>query len=502
MFVSDRDIHFLSKYQANALLDNIKDFRHKTLILLMLDAGLRVSEAISLKFSNFDFKKKILFVTSLKKRGTNKVRQIPLSNRLFECLANYIKEFKVINADYFVFPSPLDPNKHVCRSSVNKYLTRIQKKINADKVHPHALRHTCATSMVATGTNLHEIADILGHEDINVTRIYTHIPSQILRNSIQKASDYNSKTKFFSKFFKKKETAVYIPVSNSIVIGRALELQEITDHIEKGTNVCLIGAVGTGKRTILNNLKTTKKILTLDDTSGIKKSLLYLLLYLYKNEKETVAALLFSDFDLDKIETKLSRQSVGFLCDKIIEIVQPKEFILKINSVNSITNSSISVIEKLKDHFVIITSAFEIPINKESFLWNFEKIKIKNLSRTHSLELIHKLSYDMEIEDYELYKNHIWEQTNGNPRAVVEMVERYRREPILINETVRSVTHRGSIRDLDFSFVVIFFIAGLAIFRYMTSEFDNPGLRVIGGMSMILLLLSRSMFSFAKRRYV
>jgi membrane-bound metal-dependent hydrolase YbcI (DUF457 family) len=84
----------------------------------------------------------------------------------------------------------------------------------------------------------------------------------------------------------------------------------------------------------------------------------------------------------------------------------------------------------------------------------------------------------------------------------VEMVERYRREPVLITEVIRSVTHRGPLHDIDFSFVVIFFIASLAVFRYMTSEFDNPGLRVIGGMSMILLLLSRSIFSRTKRRYL
>jgi len=108
----------------------------------------------------------------------------------------------------------------------------------------------------------------------------------------------------------------------------------------------------------------------------------------------------------------------------------------------------------------------------------------------------------MEFEDYDLYRNHIVEQTDGNPRAIIEMIERYRREPVLLNEVVRSVTHRGPIAELDFSFVVILFIASMAIFRYMTSEFDNPGLRVIGGMAMILLLLSRFIFSKTKRKYI
>jgi hypothetical protein len=105
----------------------------------------------------------------------------------------------------------------------------------------------------------------------------------------------------------------------------------------------------------------------------------------------------------------------------------------------------------------------------------------------------------MQIKDFELYRNHILEQTDGNPRAIVEMVERYRREPVLINETIRSITHRGPIRDFDFSFIVILFIASLAIFRYMTAELDNPGLRVVGGAAMIILLFSRTFFSKTKR---
>jgi hypothetical protein len=343
----------------------------------------------------------------------------------------------------------------------------------------------------------------LGHDNINTTRIYTHIPNERLRNSVQRASSRNDKTPWWHKLFARKLPAVYIPQTGSgAIIGRNAELQTISNHVNKGTNVCLIGPAGTGKKTLLDALKCDSKVLTFDDTTSIKKSLIFLLVYLYKNNMEAVQNVLFGDFNLDSIELKLSRQTVGMLCDEIKKVCSPKEFILKIRSMDNVTASAIRTIELLKDHFVIITAAREIPINKSSFLWNFEKIKIGNLSRAHAWELIHKLSYDLEIEDYEVYRNHIMEQTDGNPRAVVEMIERYRREPVLVTEVIRSVTHRGPIRDIDFSFVVIFFIASLAVFRYMTSEFDNPGLRVIGGLSMILLLLSRSVFSKTKRRYV
>ena len=405
--------------------------------------------------------------------------------------------------DSWLFTSPRKKDKHVTRFSVNMYLKRKKKKLNITKLHPHALRHTFATGLIAEDVPLNEVADLLGHENLNTTRIYTHIPNERLRKSIQKASSTSDNSNFFKRIFARKLPAVYIPQTGTgAIIGRNLELQQITEHINKGTNVCLIGATGTGKKTLLDSVHSDRKILTFDDTSGIKKSLIYLLLYLYKNNMESVHTILFGEFDLNKLETKLSRQTVGTLCEEIKKVCEAKEYILKIRSMDNITGSAMKVIELLKDHFVIMTAAREIPVNKSSFLWNFEKIKIGNLSRTGAFHLIHKMSYDMEMEDYELYRNHIMEQTDGNPRAIVEMIERYRREPVLITEVVRSVTHRGPIQELDFSFVVILLIASMAIFRYMTSEFDNPGLRVIGGMAMILLLLSRFVFSKTKRRYV
>ena len=502
-----KEIHFLNHSDANLLVNSINDFNHKCLILLMLDAGLRVSEAISLKFGNFDFPKKTLTVKSLKKRGITKKRTIPLSQRLLFSLADYIKEFHNVTSDDWIFPSPMIPSMHITRSAVLKYLKRLSiRKVNIPNLHPHALRHSFATSLISTGSNLPEIADLLGHENLNTARIYAHIPQERLRQSVRAAAKHNGdRRKWWYFFSAKRPPMIYIPNNQivSLIVGRSNEFCTVANHVSKGTNVIILGEVGTGKRTILDGLQfPDKKILIFDDTASIKKSLIYMLLYLYQNDKQAVADLLFQDFDLKKVETRLSRQSVGYLCDKIIEIVKPKEYVLKIKQIDDITTQTIKVIERLKDTFIIVTSAKQISINKSSFLWNFERIELKNLSRLHSYELIHKLSYDLQIEDYEIYRNHIYLQTNGNPRAIVEMIERYRREPILIASTIKAVTHYGAIKEIDCTMLVVILIASFAVFRFMSAEFDNPGLRVIGGVAMILLLISRSALSFSKRKTV
>jgi hypothetical protein len=504
--MNEKEIHFLSHNHASLLVSSIRDKRHKCLILLMLDAGLRVSEAVSLTFGDFNFHKKTLTVKSLKKREIQSKRIIPLSQRLYFCLVEYAKEFQNLNTSIFLFPNPQHPNKHIERDAVYKFLHRLSiKKLNIPNLHPHALRHSFATSLVATGSNLHEIADLLGHSNLDTTRIYTHIPQERLQQSVLAAASRNGDRRWFRFLFAKRPPTISIMNNNTgnVIIGRNSEIQTLTQHAATGTNVILLGAPGVGKRTILDAVSIPeKKVLTFDDTASIKTSLVYLLLYLYNGDKAQIANLMFKNFDSEKTETRLTRQSVAYLCDAIKEIVQPKEYILKIKQFDNITPQSMKAIERLKDTFVIITAATEIPFNKASFLWNFEKIEIKNLNRIHTFEMIHKLSFDLAIDDYEIFRNHILNQSDGNPRAVAEMIERYRREPELSPAAIRNITHQGALREWDFSYLVILLIASVAVARYMTSEFNNPGLRTIGGIAMITLLTARVIFSRMKRRII
>jgi len=510
--MDERQIHFLNKNEASLLVDSATDLKHKCLILLMLDAGLRVSEAISLTFGDFDFKNKVLNVRSLKKRKASKdfaKRQIPLSNRLFFALAEYSKAFKTVSGDTFLFPSPDKDRSHITRESVFLYLKRLSiKKVNIQNLHPHTLRHSFATSLVASGVELNEVADLLGHQSLDTSRIYTHIPREQLQRSINAAASRNGERRnFFARLFGflfvKRPPVVYIPNQNKLpIIGRSNELQTITDHLDKGNNVIIFGQYGTGKRLLVDSVKSKRKILTFDDSSGIKKSLVYMLLYLYKNDKEQVANLMFKDFDLDRTETRLSRQSISYLCDSFKSITEPREYILKIRQFDDVTKSSLKVIDNLRDHFVILTTATEISITKERFFGNFEKIEIKNLNRLQAFELIHKLSCEIQVENYEVYRNHIWDQTDGNPRAIYDMIERYKREPFLFTENIRAVTHSGVIREIDCSYALVLLIASLAIMRYMTGELDNPALRLIGGVAMVTLILTRAFVSRTKRKYL
>lgn len=501
-------VTYFEKQKADKLINSIKNLKHKTAFLIMLDAGLRVTECCTLKMKNFDFKKKVLLVYSLKKREEKLIREIPISTRLMQVLAEYIKENKPENAESWLFPN-IKKDGHMSRKTMNSVCERIKKtNPSFSTLHPHALRHTFATQLLSTGTELHDVKTLLGHTNLNTTLIYNHTPIEILRKNIHNST--NVKETFLKRLLNKltgKNKPIiignYTTNGNNFIIGRDNELKKIIELLNKNINIIIIGKIGIGKSHLINQLDfKNKKILKIDELTNLKLTFVNLLLYLLDNDKETIKEMMYGSFTKDQLKTKLQRDSTNSLIEEIIKITTKHEYILMIDNVDGITQKGMKTIELLKDHFIIITTAREIPINKSNFIWNFERIQLTNLQRGHSLELIHRLSSDMEIEDWELYRNHIYDQSSGNPRVIFELCQRYRKEIIISHDVIRSVRHIGGIPEIDMSFVVILILAGISILRYTSREIGGENLRFIGGIALVLLMLSRYFLSKTKRKFL
>lgn len=499
------DIHYLTKEHSYLLVNSLKSDKHKALVLLMLDCGCRVSEVITLQFQNFDFKNKLLLVESLKKRGKNLIRKIPISNRLYQTLANYIKKFKNVKPTQFLFPSKSNRG-HISRQAVFNFLKRKSKQLNIPNLHPHALRHTFATHHLASGTKLEEIKEMLGHSSYDTTLIYASISPEDLRKRIDAVTTKpkGKVAKFIDNFrTEKKPKLININFVNQFfTVGRNDELEALTLNIEKGINTVVIGDTGTGKSHLLNCLKSHKKIFRLDDCSNLKKSFVNILLLLFQGDKNHIANLIYKDFDIEKVKPKINRENLSHICTTLMECCETKEYVLLIDDITTITPTSRRALEKLKDTFIIICAARYVKANDASFVWNFEQIRLKNLSRQHSMQMIQSLSSGLEVENTDVFSNHIYEQTDGNPRAIFELIDRYRKEPFLNNEVVKSIKHIGAIKEIDMTFLVVLFLAVLSAMRYMSRELDIPALRFIGALALVLLLVSRPFLMSLRKKYL
>lgn len=498
-------INYLTPEKSDKLIAEVKNPEHRLQILLMHDAGLRVSEAVSLKLSHFDFKQKLLEVESLKKREKTKKRVIPISSRLYGTLAEYLKTQKVDNLNAYLFPSDKNSSGHITRDAPRKMLARYRaKNPGFGKLYPHALRHTFATNLLAQETDLVTIKNLLGHEQLQTTTIYTHVPIQVVREQIEKTTrrELSPWGKLIAKFKGEEDhvTRINLGTKNKFLIGREAELQQLNSNIQKGINTIVLGSIGVGKSTLLDNVHTDKKVLLIDDTTDFKNTLINALLYLYQGDKEAVFRAMYPKVSVENAKTPLTRHSAVALCKDLVDLTNQGEYVLKIDNVDRITPRVVKCLEVLKDHFTIVTSAREVPINKTSFLWNFETVKLENLKRPEGLELIHRLSYDVDVEDDTLFRNHIWEQSSGNPRVIFEMIERFRKEVFVSSELVRATTHFGSLKEFDMSMVLFIGLGALAILRYLAMETGDSSLRFIGGAALVLLLVFRPLMRFTRRR--
>lgn len=121
----------------------------------------------------------------------HKERTLIMTNELRRELKKYCKINKITTGYIFRSPDPKlssDPNKMVNQSTIWRWLKKIAKKakINSKKMHPHAWRHLFAKQCKANGIDLDELADILGHNNLNTTAIYTKTSMKEKKNKLER----------------------------------------------------------------------------------------------------------------------------------------------------------------------------------------------------------------------------------------------------------------------------------------------------------------------------
>ena len=172
--------------QAARLLDfqpqNTKEKRDKAIIELLYGSGLRLMEVVGLSIGDLDLAAG--FVTVLGKG--NKVRQVPLGRLCIRALEEWLAAHPSVSNDAPLFPSkngtPISPR------TIQKRLKDIAVvQLGDNSLHPHMLRHSYATHMLESSGDLRGIQELLGHNDISTTQIYTHLDFQHLAKVYDKA---------------------------------------------------------------------------------------------------------------------------------------------------------------------------------------------------------------------------------------------------------------------------------------------------------------------------
>lgn len=165
----------LSKEEIKAIIEAPTNTKHRTMLSLIYACGLRRSEILNIKPRDIDSKRHLLIIRNAKGR---KDRVVPISDKLINMLREYYKMYK---PKTWLFEGQKAGEKYSEESLAQVlkkalYLCKISKPVTL-----HWLRHSYATHLLESGTDLRYIQELLGHKSSRTTEIYTHVTQRSLQ---------------------------------------------------------------------------------------------------------------------------------------------------------------------------------------------------------------------------------------------------------------------------------------------------------------------------------
>jgi integrase/recombinase XerD len=163
----------LSVQEVKDLIDSADFAKSRLIIKMLYSSGLRVSELVNLAVKDLDFQQNMGWV---RKGKGSKDRIFKIAESIKKQLQRYLNENP---ENKYLFSK----DKPMSTRNVQIIIKKAAKKAQINKkVTPHTLRHSFATHLLENGENLLVIQQLLGHENLETTRIYTHISQEQIKN--------------------------------------------------------------------------------------------------------------------------------------------------------------------------------------------------------------------------------------------------------------------------------------------------------------------------------
>lgn len=159
----------LSKEEVAILLKALPNQKHRTMLSLIYACGLRRSELLHLKPENIDSKRHLLIILNAKGK---KDRVVPISEKVINMLRDYYKAYR---PKKWLFEGQVAGEKYSEKSIQSVLKLAVEQAKITKPVTLHWLRHSYATHLLESGTDLRYIQELLGHKSSKTTEIYTHV---------------------------------------------------------------------------------------------------------------------------------------------------------------------------------------------------------------------------------------------------------------------------------------------------------------------------------------
>jgi integrase/recombinase XerD len=166
-------------------LSTDEGMRNRAMLETLYSSGLRVSELVNLKLNNIYFDIGFLRIIG---KG-NKERLVPIGREAMKYIRIYVNEIRIhldIKPGFENFVFLNRRGRNLTRVMIFTIIKDLAKKIGLKKnISPHTFRHSFATHLIEGGADLRAVQDMLGHESITTTEIYTHLDRDYLKQVIK-----------------------------------------------------------------------------------------------------------------------------------------------------------------------------------------------------------------------------------------------------------------------------------------------------------------------------
>lgn len=174
--------NYLTLSEVKRMIDVVDNKKHLCIIKMLYGAGLRLGELLGLKLTDINSENMLIYI---RKGKGNKDRVVMLSETLLKDLREY---FKIYKPQEYLFEGQ-GGGAYTDKSVQNVVKNTALKAGIKKKVTPHTLRHSFATHLLESGTDIRYIQQLMGHQSIKTTEVYTHI-TDVSKSTIKSPLDY------------------------------------------------------------------------------------------------------------------------------------------------------------------------------------------------------------------------------------------------------------------------------------------------------------------------
>ena len=177
-------------FEENMKRNDELKYRDETIMEVLYSTGIRVSELVNIKLFDIDIRRKTILVLGKGK----KERLAPFDDKTARTIKNYVQNYrdlllsknKIIGDVDYLFLN--NKGKKLTTRGVQYILKNVEKQTGLNYgLHPHTFRHSFATHFLENGADLRVIQELLGHESLNTTQVYTHVTEENLKSQFNKS---------------------------------------------------------------------------------------------------------------------------------------------------------------------------------------------------------------------------------------------------------------------------------------------------------------------------